>query len=102
MCAGLEVLERRRPTGVELDRADGVGLAGVLRAVLALLPRSPNASDIVERGVELLGKLDRDLAVPDPKCVPVILVIGHGGSVARNRLGRQVLPIKLISRAFLA
>ena len=44
---------------------------GVLRAVLALLPGRADAADVIERGVEALGQVDRDLAVPDAECVLV-------------------------------
>ena len=40
MAAGLDVLERLRPARIDLDGADRVGFAGVLRAVLALASRA--------------------------------------------------------------
>ena len=42
---------------------------GVLRAVLALLPGRADAADEIERGVEVLGQVDGDLAVPDAEGV---------------------------------
>ena len=49
--------ERRREARVDFDRADRVGFARVLRALLASRPRRANAADEVDAGVELLGKL---------------------------------------------
>ena len=54
VAAALHVLEGGRPAGIDLDRADRLGLAGVLRAILALLPGRVDAADIIERGVEAL------------------------------------------------
>src|SRR5262249_36618164 len=85
--------ERLRPARIELDGADGVRLPRVLRAVLALFPRRADAPDIIERGVERLGQLDRDFALPDAK----ILVVAHGPQcrlIAWHCQGRRNLPCK--------
>ncbi len=49
---GFEAREALGPARIELDGADGVGLARVLRAILAPLPRRADAADEIERGVE--------------------------------------------------
>src|SRR5215471_19721574 len=63
--AGLDILEAVGPARVDLDHANGLGLAGVLRAVLALLPGRVDAADEIEPGVGLLGQLDGLLAFPN-------------------------------------
>jgi hypothetical protein len=63
--AGLDLIEPGRKTRIEFDSADGVGSAGVLRAVLASRPRRADAADEIKPGVELRGEVDCDLARAD-------------------------------------
>ena len=72
MGAGLHVLEGRRPALIDLEGADGVGFAGVFRAVLARLPRRVDAADEIEPGVGLVRQLDRHFAVADAEFLVVI------------------------------
>ena len=63
MAAGFGVLESMSPARVEFDGADGVGFAGVFRALLAMRPGRADAADEIKSGIETLGKLRRGLSV---------------------------------------
>ena len=73
--AGLDPRQRLMPARIDLDGADHAGFtrnAGVLRAVLPLLPGRADAADEIERSVEVVGQGRGDLAVADA-------VLGVGG-----------------------
>ncbi len=63
MARGLKTLEALDPARIEHDGADGIGLARVLRAVVALLPRRPDTADEIERGIEPVRQSYRDFAL---------------------------------------
>src|ERR1043166_608461 len=71
MAAGLDVGKRGCETVRHLDRAHRLGLARVLRALLAGRPRRADAADEVDAGIEVFRQLGRNLPRPDPKCVLV-------------------------------
>ena len=75
MGAGLDVLEALMPSRIELDHANGFGFSGVLRAVLALLPRGVDAPAELEASVRLGRQVDRLFAVADPE-----VLAGHSSS----------------------
>src|SRR5438093_1090527 len=56
---------RAGPALVHLDRADRVGLARVLRAIFAPLPRGADAADEIDFGVVAVRQRHRDLAGTD-------------------------------------
>src|SRR5881398_492023 len=80
--AGLHATECLGPALIDADGADGVGFAGILRAVLAPRPRCADAADEIERGIEALWQFDRDLAVADSEGV-----LGHESSPPAKRVG---------------
>ena len=75
MGATFDVGERLRPARVDLEGADGIGFARILGAVGAPGPGRADAADEIERGVEGVGQLDGNLAVPDAEGV---IVVVHG------------------------
>src|SRR5262249_50620546 len=80
VAAGFHPRERLRPTGVDVEGANGVGFARVFRAVLAPRPRRADAADEIERGIELGRQFDRDFAIADAESVVV-----HGVVLAVDR-----------------
>ena len=70
MGAGLDVLEPVMPSRIDLDHADGFGFPGVLRAILALLPRGVDAPDEIEAGIHLGRQVDRLFALTDAEVFP--------------------------------
>src|SRR5262245_40240660 len=90
---GLDVLERRRPTRVDLDGTDGVRLARVLGTILAVPPGRADAPDVIERGVVLRRQVDRDLALPDAEGVLLVrCAVGHAATVAWLGAGAKPSP----------
>ena len=84
MAAGLDVLEAVAPARIDLDGADRLGFAGVLRAVLALFPGRVDAADEIEAGIGLAGQLDRLLAVADAESRALVLAHGSLFLAVRN------------------
>src|SRR5262249_1644154 len=79
------------PALVDLEGAEGVGLARIFRAVLAPPPGRAYAADEIERGVEFGRQFDRDFAIADAEGVVV-----HGVVLAVDR--KAALPIKMAGR----
>src|SRR5207245_2410714 len=79
MRAGLDAVEGRGPARVDLDGADRIGLARVLRAILAPGPRRADPPDEIERGVEGLGQLDGGFALADSVRVRARIGLAHIG-----------------------
>src|SRR6516165_7455185 len=69
MRAGLDVLQRGRVACVDVDRADRLRLARVLRAVVPVLPGSSDPADKIEPGVEVFRQFDRDFALANAKTI---------------------------------
>src|ERR1700726_5183793 len=65
MCAALDALERRRPSGSDFDGAYGVGFARIFRTLLAIVPRRANAANEIKMRIEACGQADRRLALTD-------------------------------------
>src|SRR5262245_6211877 len=71
--AALHPLEALGPARVELDAADGFGFPCVLRAVVPVGPGRADAPYEIERGIEMVGQRDGDLALPDAEGI-----LAHG------------------------
>ena len=63
--AGRNAFERGGVARVELDGADGVRAARVLRALVARRPWRADAADEIDAGVEVVRQRDGDLAGAD-------------------------------------
>src|SRR5690348_5379296 len=59
VAAGLDAGQRRGPARLDLDRADRIGLARILRALLAAPPWRADAADEVDLGIELVRERHR-------------------------------------------
>src|SRR5436309_1787821 len=65
MRAALDAFESGSPVRVDLDGANRIGFAGVLRAVLAPVPGRANAANEIDRRVVVFRQVDCDLAIAD-------------------------------------
>src|SRR5262245_56331428 len=84
MGAGFDVLESLAPAGVDLDNANRLGFARVLRAVLALFPGCADAADEIDAGIMLAREIDGLLALPDAE-----VLVGHGSTGSFRSFGAR-------------